>query len=76
MPVASPAQPALAYEVLCTLASRLTGLGDPVVILDGTAFEARRRATARRFHLGLQHALLQDPSISGLGALQTTASGW
>ena len=40
MPLASPAQPALAYEVLCKLAGRLTALGEPVVILDGTACEA------------------------------------
>lgn len=64
MPLASPAQPALAYEVLCKLASRLAAAGDPVVILDGTATEsaAQRHDGAP---LGLLRAL-QDPSISGL----------
>lgn len=65
MPLASPAQPALAYEVLCKLASRLTALGEPVVILDGTACEAVSAQAHDGSPLGLQRAL-QDPSISGL----------
>lgn len=65
MPLASPAQPALAYEVLCKLASRLTALGEPVVILDGTACEAASAQAHDGSPLGLQRAL-QDPSISGL----------
>lgn len=65
MPLASPAQPALAYELLCKLATRLTAQGDPVVIIDATATES---TSARRHDgapLGLLRAL-QDPSISGL----------
>lgn len=65
MPLASPAQPALAYEVLCKMASRLTDLGDPVVILDGTAFEPAAAQPHDGSPLGLQR-VLQDPSISGL----------
>lgn len=66
MPVASPAQPARAYELLCTLAAHLTALGREAVIVDGTANEAGERRGHDGSHLGLLHAL-QDPSISGLG---------
>lgn len=66
MPVACPAQPARAYEWLCTLASHLTSLGREAVIVDGTANEAGARRGQGGGHLGLLHAL-QDPSISGLG---------
>jgi hypothetical protein len=65
MPVASPAQPARAYEMLCTLAAHLTALGRAVVIVDGTATEATARRSNDGSHLGLQHAL-NDPSIAGL----------
>jgi hypothetical protein len=67
MPVACPAQPARAYELLCTLAAHLTALGREAVIVDGSAPEAStRRAGHDGSHLGLLHAL-QDASISGLG---------
>jgi hypothetical protein len=65
MPLASPAQPALAYEMLCKLAARLTAQGDPVVILDGTATESAGTQRHDGSPLGLLRAL-QDPSISGL----------
>ena len=66
LPVASPAQPARAYELLCHLASQLKTLGRLPVILDGTAQEAAERRPGDGHHLGLQHALM-DASISGLG---------
>lgn len=65
MPVASPAQPARAYEMLCTLAAHLTALGRAVVIIDGTATEAAARRSNDGSHLGLLH-VLNDPSIAGL----------
>jgi hypothetical protein len=65
MPLASPAQPALAYELLCKLATRLTAQGDPVVIVDGTATEAASPQPNDGSPLGLMR-VLQDPSISGL----------
>jgi hypothetical protein len=66
MPVTSPAQPALAYELLCSLAAQLKALGRWPVIIDATATEARERRPNDGNHLGLLHALL-DPSVSGLG---------
>lgn len=66
MPVASPAQPARAYELLCHLAARLRAMGRLPVIVDGTAAEATARRENDGSHLGLQHALT-DGSISGLG---------
>lgn len=66
MLVASPAQPARAYELLCHLAVQLKALGRLPVIVDGTAAEATCRRDNDGSHLGLQHALT-DPSISGLG---------
>jgi hypothetical protein len=65
MPVAAPAVPARGYELLCALASHLTSLGHPVVIVDGTASETPGRRSNDGSHLGLLHAL-QDPSIAGL----------
>src|SRR5690606_1391097 len=65
MPLASPAQPALAYELLCKLATRLTALGDPVVIIDATATESASEQRNDGSPLGLLRAL-QDPSVSGL----------
>lgn len=65
MPVASPAQPARAYELLCTLAAHLTALDRAVVIVDGTATEAASGRRGDGSHLGLLRAL-QDPSIAGL----------
>lgn len=66
MPVASTAQPARAYELLCTLATHLGALGHQAVIIDGTASESTPRRGNDGGHLGLQH-VLQDPSIAGLG---------
>jgi len=66
MPVACPAQPARAYELLCTLAAHLTSLGREAVIVDACANEAVERRAHDGSHLGLLHAL-QDPSIAGLG---------
>jgi hypothetical protein len=65
MPVASPAQPARAYEMLCTLAAHLKALGRVPVIIDGTAIENTERHPGDGSPPGLLHALL-DPSISGL----------
>ena len=66
MPVASTAQPARAYELLCTLATHLGALGHQAVIIDGTASESTPRRGNDGGHLGLQH-VLQDPSIAGRG---------
>jgi len=65
VPVASPAQPARAYEWLCTLAAALTAEGRAVVIVDGTATEATSRSRHDGAHLGLMR-VLQDPSIAHL----------
>ncbi|WP_439517860.1 hypothetical protein [Hydrogenophaga sp.] len=65
VPVASPAQPARAYEWLCTLAATLSGQGRAVVIVDATANESISRDTRDGAHLGLLRAL-QDPSIANL----------
>ncbi len=65
LPLASPAQPAAAYELLCKLAAGLAAQGEPLVIVDATATES---ASAQRHDgapLGLLRAL-QDPAISGL----------
>ena len=67
MPVAAPAQPARAYEWLCTLAAHLTSMGREVVIADGSTPEATTTRERRGTHLGLLHTL-QDGSIAGLGA--------
>ncbi|OPF62498.1 hypothetical protein [Hydrogenophaga sp. H7] len=64
--VASPAQPALAYELLCHLSAQLRAQGRLPVILDGTATETAERRSGDGSHLGLLHAL-NDPAISGLG---------
>jgi len=66
MPVASTAQPARAYELLCALATHLGALGHQAVIIDGTASESLERRGNDGSHLGLLH-VLQDPSIAGLG---------
>lgn len=65
MAVASPAQPARAYELLCTLAAHLTALEKAVVIVDGTATESASARHGDGTHLGLLRAL-QDPAIAGL----------
>ncbi len=65
VPVASPAQPARAYEWLCTLAGTLAAQGRAVVIVDATAHESSARETRDGAHLGLLRAL-QDPSIANL----------
>ncbi|MDP2261854.1 MAG: hypothetical protein Q8K24_01725 [Hydrogenophaga sp.] len=65
MAVACPAQPARAYELLCTLAAHLTALDRAPVIVDGSATESSSRLRGDGSHLGLLRAL-QDPSISGL----------
>ncbi len=67
MPVAAPAQPARAYEWLCSLAAHMTSMGREVVIADGSAAEATTARERQGSHLGLQH-ILQDGSIAGLGA--------
>lgn len=67
MPLASPVQPARAYEWLCTLASHLTGMDREVVIVDGSSQEAAGRRGHDGAPLGLLH-ILQDGSIAGLGA--------
>lgn len=64
--VASPAQPARAYELLCHLSAQLKAQGRLPVILDGTTAEASGRRHGDGSHPGLLHALL-DPAISGLG---------
>lgn len=66
IPVASPAQPALAFDLMCTLASHLTALGHAVVIVDGTATEMDDHQTRYGARLGLLNAL-HDPSIASLG---------
>jgi hypothetical protein len=43
MPIASPAQPARAYELLCHLAIQLKAMGRLPVIIDGTASESGDR---------------------------------
>lgn len=65
MPVACPAQPARAYEMLCNLAMQLDQMGRCPVILDGSATEAAIRRERDGTPLGLLHAL-QDPSIAHL----------
>ena len=66
VPVASPAQPARAYEWLCTLAGALAAQGRAVVVVDATAHESTTsRETRDGSHLGLLRAL-QDPSIANL----------
>lgn len=65
MPVAAPAQPARAYEWLCTLAASLTAQGRAVVIVDATAIESTSRDRHDGAHLGLMR-VLQDPSIAHL----------
>ncbi|WP_066272555.1 hypothetical protein [Hydrogenophaga palleronii] len=65
MPVASPAQPARAYEMLCTLAAGLTAQGRAVVIVDGTTHESTGRERHDGAHLGLMR-VLQDLSIAHL----------
>lgn len=67
MPVAAPAQPARAYEWLCTLAAHLSSMGREVVIADGSAAEATTSRERQGSHLGLLHTL-RDGSIAGLGA--------
>lgn len=65
VPVASPAQPARAYEWLCTLAGTLAAHGRSVAVVDATAAEAGRREHDRHAAPGLLRAL-QDPSIAHL----------
>lgn len=65
MPVASPAQPARAYELLCTLAASLTAQGRAVIVVDGTATEATSRDRHDGAPLGLMR-VLQDPSVAHL----------
>lgn len=65
VPVASPAQPARAYEWLCTLAASLTAEGRAVVVVDGTAPEFTGRGRADSARPGLMR-VLQDTSIAHL----------
>ncbi|MBD3893115.1 hypothetical protein [Hydrogenophaga sp.] len=66
MPLACPAHPQHAYELLCTLAAQLTALGQRVVIIDASATEPPAPDRDGGGPIGLLSAL-QDPSISGLG---------
>jgi hypothetical protein len=65
MPVVSLNRPALAYELLCTLAAQLTALRQSVVIIDGSAAEQPGHLPQPGAHLGLLQAL-QNPDIDGL----------
>jgi hypothetical protein len=65
VPVASTAQPARAFEWLCTLAGTLAAQGRAVVIVDATAVESGAREAREGGHLGLLRAL-QDPAIAHL----------
>lgn len=65
VPVASPAQPARAFEWLCTLAGTLAAQGRAVVVVDATAHESTTRESRDGSHLGLLRAL-QDASIANL----------
>jgi hypothetical protein len=66
MAVASPAQPAQAYELLCTLAAQLSALDRSVVVVDGTAQEPSTPPRGSAGPGGLLRAL-QDPWVSPLG---------
>lgn len=67
MPVASPSQPARAYELLCHLALQLKAIGRLPVILDGNVMETTvSRRSVDLSPNGLQHALLGG-GVSGLG---------
>lgn len=74
MPVASPAQPARAYEMLCALASHLTAMGCHPVIVDGSAQESGEWRQAAGTHLGLLQ-VLNDASLAGLDR-PTDGSEW
>jgi hypothetical protein len=65
MPVASPAQPARAYEMLCALAAHLTAMGCHPVIVDGSAQESGEWRQAAGSHMGLLQ-VLNDASLAGL----------
>ena len=65
MPVVSLSRPALAYELLCTLAAQLTALRQSVVIIDGSAGEQPGQQRQPGVHLGLLQAL-QNPDVGGL----------
>jgi hypothetical protein len=66
LPIAATAQPARGYELLCTLATRLAGEGQQVVIVDASAKESEQRSAAEGRHLGLLQ-VLRDPAVAGLG---------
>jgi hypothetical protein len=72
MAVACPAQPARAYELLCTLAAHLKALDRAAVIVDGSATESAGPQRGDGCHLGLLHAL-RDPTITGLARPVDTA---
>lgn len=74
MPVASPAQPARAYEMLCALASHLTAMGCHPVIVDGSAQESGEWRQAAGSHVGLLQ-VLNDASLAGLDR-PTDGSEW
>jgi hypothetical protein len=65
MPVVSLSRPALAYELLCTLAAHLSAQGQTVVIVDGSATEQAGQRPLPGAHLGLLQAL-QNPDIEHL----------
>lgn len=66
LPVATTAQPARGYELLCNLASLLTHEDQQIVIVDASAKESELRSGAEGRHLGLLQ-VLRDPSMAGLG---------
>jgi hypothetical protein len=74
MPVASSAQPARAYEMLCALASQLTARGCYPVIVDGSGHESAEWHQSTGSHLGLLQ-VLNDASIAGLDQ-PTDGSEW
>lgn len=65
MPVVCLSRPALAYELLCTLAAHLSAQGQSVVIVDGSATEQPGQRPQPGAHLGLLQAL-QNPDIDHL----------
>mgnify|MGYP006154829533 CR=1 FL=1 len=75
--VASPAQPALAYELLCHLSAQLKAQGRLPVILDGTATETAERPDSHwTYHEETGFTLLPgSPLIDALKILIETISG-
>ncbi|HEY9094947.1 MAG TPA: hypothetical protein VIN35_04315 [Hydrogenophaga sp.] len=74
MPVASSAQPARAYEMLCTLAAHVAAMGHHPVIVDGSGQESGDWHRAAGSHMGLLQ-VLNDVSLAGLDR-PTDGSEW